>query len=164
VTRLGEFSVIGWYFSLGSFLPKYIHNQPTFLGYFFPRLRFYIHFGTKCVGLHFGQFLTKSSGHPAVGILRRLSHLTDGAGCLSMQFAAITFFLNCFVITWRDSNRGRFKKRGKGGLGTEKVRVWKRVMYFHKKVLRYLKYFWKKWRFWLLLHPFMLKNMIITLV
>jgi hypothetical protein len=61
VTRLGEFSLIGWQFTLGSFL---LQKWPIFLGYFFPLLRLWINSDEKTSGLHFGQFFTSSSGHP----------------------------------------------------------------------------------------------------
>jgi hypothetical protein len=56
VTRRGEFSPIGWLFSLGSFWK--LRLQPKFLGYFFPQLRWCINFVKKWVGLHFGQFFS----------------------------------------------------------------------------------------------------------
>jgi hypothetical protein len=57
VSRLGEFSSNGWLFTLDSAwkLQKY----PAFLGYFVPWLSLITDLEKKCVGLHFGPFISK---------------------------------------------------------------------------------------------------------
>jgi hypothetical protein len=65
VTRLSDFSPIGWLFTLGSFFENY-ECSLQFFGYFFPQLRFCTNFGQKWIGLQhiWVIFFTNSSGHP----------------------------------------------------------------------------------------------------
>jgi hypothetical protein len=79
VTRLGEFSTIGWLFSLSIFLKS--DESSRFGGYFFPRLRVCINFDKKGLGYIWAIFFTnsvcqglgrqvwpKQSGSPGVGV------------------------------------------------------------------------------------------------
>jgi hypothetical protein len=68
-TRLGEFSPIGWLFTLGSIFK--LHNQATFLGYFSPRLWLRIIYDKRRGGLHFGRFFHKLVEAMAKALQRR---------------------------------------------------------------------------------------------
>jgi hypothetical protein len=67
VTRLGDFSPIGWLIALGSFLK--IRQASLVIGlllYVHRQYKFCNNFAKSCVGLHFGR-LKKPSGHPVPG-------------------------------------------------------------------------------------------------
>jgi hypothetical protein len=64
VTRLGEFSPIGCFFSLGSFFFK-ITEVSQIYGLFFPNvLVIYLFLRNTGFGDSFGDFFTNASGHP----------------------------------------------------------------------------------------------------
>jgi hypothetical protein len=62
VTRLGEFSLIGPLFTVGTVLK--ITEVEQIFGLLFPRYRNVLILTKKCLGYILVDFMTKSSGHP----------------------------------------------------------------------------------------------------
>jgi hypothetical protein len=66
-----------------------LKKQPTYLGYFIPRLRLCIHFDKKLVGYSLSDFFKSSSGHPVAN--RRVLQINVSAA--KMENAQQRFFL-----------------------------------------------------------------------
>jgi hypothetical protein len=78
VTRLGEFSPIGWLFNLFSVLK--IAEVVNIFGLRFQRFNLYINFGKKRVGRHFGRFFHKLIWPPCLQQRNGRWWLFEGGG------------------------------------------------------------------------------------
>jgi hypothetical protein len=98
VTRLGEFSLDGRMFTLGSFL---LLAWPKFMAYLFPQSKLCITFEQKLgLGYSWGEFFTNSSGHPATFMHYSLLDILTATSLMENAVSSTPCYLH-FCENWR---------------------------------------------------------------
>jgi hypothetical protein len=108
VTRLGEFSPIGWLFTLGSFLK--MTQVADILGNFSPRLRLWNNFVKNGLGYILGDSFTNSSGHPGRQRIRSQQKKTKMER-LRLDFISLLRSEMRKKMSWVKLDRSRFESR-----------------------------------------------------